>query len=215
VLPLVSRVLADYPGFDAAIKMAIETYYHRDAAHHEVASLRDRRTQLLMQIEYWVKHVSTFGNSLVDEKTAPLQVELLKVTERLIEVEKKQAEAAPSAQKLAKLAGAIKKVGQHLQNLPTPIVRQIMQILVAKMEGDLITKHVELELHLPSWLLQHPEGLERGLVEEACYKSFNETPLNYAVLIGKFRLNYTGGRRGRTKGEYSVVQEKVGSKLVA
>jgi hypothetical protein len=67
-------------------------------------------------------------------------------------------------------------------------VRQILSLMVARMEVDLMTKETEIDLQIPDWLAaslarQPMMGLDAALAS----KRFNETHLPEGVQIATYR----------------------------
>jgi len=76
-----------------------------------------------------------------------------------------------------------------------PIIRQIISLVVARMEVDMKTRETELELHIPDWLAASLSRQPRmGLDAVLACRAFNETHPSDGSEIASFRCKQTAKR---------------------
>ena len=91
----------------------------------------------------------------------------------------------------AALAKELEDFGRKIDQQDVPHIQRLLLLVVQRMEGDLVTKEVEVDLSLPSWL---GEALQRhgpvGLDELFAYRPFIKAHPENAQVLAQFKCNY-------------------------
>jgi hypothetical protein len=93
----------------------------------------------------------------------------------------------------ARLAREFEDFGRDIDQQDIPHLRRILEMLDAKFIADLVTKEVEMEFALPSWLAGALGTAGRvGLDELSAYKTFMEAHPENRVILGVFHCDGQG-----------------------
>ncbi len=81
-----------------------------------------------------------------------------------------------------------------LRSMPPSLVRQMLSLLISKLEVDLNTLDFELELSLPSWAMIHADALDRQLrlVPNLRTQTGNETQHRNHLILQRFSCTSQG-----------------------
>ena len=98
--------------------------------------------------------------------------------------------AADLAQTIEQLAQEFQEFGLQLGGADVPAIQRIMGTLVGRLEADLETKTVEIDLALPSWMAGVLEGSGRvGLEALSAYKPLIEAHPEDSLILARFRCD--------------------------
>jgi hypothetical protein len=66
----------------------------------------------------------------------------------------------PPAEKAEQADQILRRVAESVETLPNEKVNNLLKMLIGKMEADLASRNVEVEIRLPSWLAEKPTELQ-------------------------------------------------------
>ncbi|MGC4031358.1 MAG: recombinase family protein [Tepidisphaeraceae bacterium] len=203
ILPTIKQVIAGYTGMAAAVKSALShrTTGPRSDRETALARLRKQRATLLQQFDYWIGNVGSIDKSVVDDKLAGLRQQIREIGEELRNLEAGEGEQTTTGGNIRSAEQLLKTVTKGWDSFPPEVMRNILLILVKKMEIDLLTRRIDLELHLPSWAVNRSEAI-RACLEKSTAKDFvYEAHSSWAIFPRKMSFQYTAfpGYRGRAQ----------------
>lgn len=160
VLEQVRAVVADYPALRQVIREQLEAESARTRADgDELPRLEARREELARKLEWVIDHLGTLGETLAAEKVEEVRRELATLDVRIgaaRTARTARASAAPDDlnARAEAIAKSVVKLAADLGSLPTVAVRRLLEAVVERLEIDLHTMAVELDVHLPPWAVQ-------------------------------------------------------------
>lgn len=132
-------------------------------------------------------------------KITAIRKEIQQVESRLraVRTEPHQQPTDPAAaiNKLARQLGEFVSkftTGNDVNPEDVPYVNEILSLFVSKLEVDLVTKELEMELSLPSWVADRLVHRPVGLDELSACKPFIETHPENRLILGTFDCSAIG-----------------------
>lgn len=193
VLEVVCETLINRPGLEQKIKELVTAHRRQhDDDGRDRGQLEREVQRKQKQLALLSDDVSLDDDDPITRKVSALRAEIRALKIRLAEVETPCAPPAKDgAAAAAKLAKELAKFGQAPDPADIPHVQRMLRLLVGRMEADLRTKEIDLELSLPSWVgetLAHRGPV--GLVELSACRPFNQTNPENRLILGVFHCGY-------------------------
>lgn len=127
----------------------------------QVSELFKQRTALQSKLNFILETLDVVGQDAAKDKLRQLQSQLKNLGERIAKT------AVANAGSTVDVAGTVEHVlkrlaamGRSMESMPTAQLRALLSTLIAKLEVDLVTGDVELELALPNWAAFDHEAVD-------------------------------------------------------
>lgn len=188
MLAIVQTMLLRAPDIRDRIKDTIRKQYQESVVTDaDLAELKKRRDSVTRKLEFAFEELDDVGREALKGKLKKLQTELRAIDER---IRRTRPAATLSGKEIDAAADAvvdrIVTLAESMDDLPAVSLRRLLEIVVHRAVVDLETRGVELELRLPSWLMDasKPMCLDTAF---AC-KTDIETHHENSVSLMKMRL---------------------------
>lgn len=197
VLAVVREVIANRPDIRGAAARALKKRLaEQDIGSHD-------RTSLEKELNRRQRQIASAIDSLTGDDTAdrPIQERLARYREdvsRLTTTLRSTSQPAAEIDIAAvadHIAAELEDLSKNFLGNDVETVRQIIALLVGRMEVDLMTKETDIDLHVPDWLAaslsrQPMMGLDAVLASKRC----NETHPSEGITIATYRCHQTPTR---------------------
>jgi hypothetical protein len=169
----------------------------------DLAKLRKRRDSVVRQIEFAMEELSDLGREAVKRKVKKLEAELETIDKEIhraqpvVELNGEDVEAMADAviERIAELA-------RSMDQMPHVDHRRLLEAVVHRAVVDLETRNVELELHLPVWLLDSSKPMCLDATFGCKYDI--ETHHENAIPAMKIMLSWSPRARMYLRGDYGL-----------
>lgn len=126
----------------------------------DVAALKKERAAVAAKLSFVIDELDEASRDAVKEKITQLQRQLHALDDKILAA----TQGNPADQMDAdKIITAIMKqlddLAKSIQQLPPAALRNVIQLFVAKLEGDLKTKSISMELNLPKWAISDDKAI--------------------------------------------------------
>lgn len=192
VMGVVREVLLNRPNIEDTIKRLVGQHVRqRQDDEHSPQQLEREVQRKQKQLALLSDDVTIEDDDPLDRKTKALKAEINSLQQRLREARPLERRPATDVGTIAaELARELADFGRQIDQQDVPHIQRLLGLVVAKMEADLITKEIEVELSLPSWVgevLQKHGPL--GLDELSAYRPFIEAHPAHRLVLGTFRCD--------------------------
>ncbi len=139
-----------------------------------LTELQDQRKGLAEQLVFVIEELSSIGKDAAKRKIRQLESQISEIDRRVAKASKSakdEVQDIPAATE--QILRGLVDLGTRLRSLPPHTLRSILSILIVRLEVDLETKFVELDLALPNWAVFEPNTVEAqmGLDEKFLQRS--------------------------------------------
>ncbi len=182
VLDVVRDTLLSTPGLKAQLVQRIETQRQQtDVDATDLAKLESERTKIGQQIEFVIDSLGIVGKDAAKAKLQQLEAKLTAVIERIEQARAAKKIDARSPDAVAdEMIAKLTQVAATIQTLPMPTLRSLLTNLIARLEVDMTTKAVQIDLVIPAWGNGNALCLEDKAVQRSVYQAQYEIPLDSA-----------------------------------
>jgi hypothetical protein len=171
VLEIVRDVLLDASGWRDRLIGAIER--HRASASADstdLAKLDAERATLQAQIEFVIDSLGTVGQDAAKAKLQQLEAKLTTIMSRVDQAKASEPKDRRSAGAVAdEMLRNLAHVGGTIPQLSPAALRPLLQALIAKLEVDMETKAVQIDITIPAWASGNGLCLEDSSVQRPVY----------------------------------------------
>ncbi|HZZ41643.1 MAG TPA: recombinase family protein [Tepidisphaeraceae bacterium] len=196
VVGVLKAVLLNRPQMDRSLKELVDKNQQSRSKQTDVEKLAIEMKQKKRQLVLLTDQISGIADQ---DDPIERKMHAIKQSIRQIDAQLRAAEAPTAKMQIGHdkvmdhLAERLQRFGRNIERLNTPPIRRMLELLLTKLEVDLVTKEVEIELALPSWM---PDVLFRnpkvGLDELIRCRPIIETHPQNSVILGKFKCNQDG-----------------------
>jgi hypothetical protein len=153
VLKAVQEAVTSYDGIEDVVRATIDQQLAAyKLGQQDRPKLLRERERVDAQIDFWAKQIVDLGEDFVTTKTKALTAQLADVQRQLA-----QTPVAEPPMLVEEVMESVKRrcaeFASAMDKAEASLIRQVLHVLVRRMEVDLETREVELELGLPSWSL--------------------------------------------------------------
>jgi|GEM_PF-1824704 len=154
VMKVVKEAFTSFDGIEDVVRATVEEHQASDKSklHNRPRLLQDQEL-ILSKIEFWVTQLGDLGEDVVVAKVKPLKDDLAQIRRSLSQNLPVAIPTMPADEIVTVVRQLCAEYLATLTEASSAAVRQILQILVQRMEVDLETREVEIDLGLPSWSL--------------------------------------------------------------
>ena len=201
VIEIVRGVLASAPDLRAKIIRSIEHQRRKlsgDAG--DIKKLDAERINITAQIELVIESLGTLGRAAAKSKLQHLEARLADLTHRIGRAEATAPATNEDANEIAEnVINRLASIGQRLDGLPRQALRGLLQSLIGKLEVDMETRAVVIELALPDWSQISGFGGNATMCLEnsSVRKSDHEAHLALGLRIAVFHCRSSRANRDR------------------
>jgi len=156
VLAILQTMLLRAPDLRERVKDAIRNHGREAQVDHgDVAKLKEEREAVRRKLEFAIDELDEIGRDAVKARVKRWQAQLRSLDSRVDRYQpvgnlnKKDVDFATDA-----VIQRIVQFGETMDELPVPATRRLLEAVVHRAVVDLETRNVELELRLPSWLME-------------------------------------------------------------
>jgi len=182
VLEVVREVLLSTPGLKARLIQHIVTQRQQtDVDATDLAKLESERTKIGQQIEFVIDSLGSVGKDAAKAKLQQLEAKLTAVIERIEQARAtKKIDARSPAAVADEMIAKLTQVAATIQTLPMPTLRSLLTNLIARLEVDMATKAVQIDLSIPAEMGKNGLCLEDKAVQRSVYQAQYEIPFDSA-----------------------------------
>lgn len=161
VVAIVQGMLLRVPDIRERIT-AVVRQQHRETAMNDadLAELMKKREELAHKLEFALDALDDIGRDATRAKIKRWQTELRSIDEQM---RRAQPASRPKDENIESTVEVIMKrvteLGRSMDNMSNVGLRRLIKTMVHRAVVDLETRTVELELRLPSWLMDGPEPM--------------------------------------------------------
>lgn len=120
----------------------------------DVAKLRKQRETIAAKLSFIIDELDEIGRDVAKGKLAQLQAQLRALDEQISSAKRSVGASDADAETIAgDVLDQLDDLAQSIHELPPTAMRRVVQLFVARLEVDLETRAVELELRLPRWAI--------------------------------------------------------------
>lgn len=164
VLELLRDALLQAPDLRPQIRREVERQLKAALVDgDDIAKLNAEAEALRRKFEFIIDDLGTLGREVAKQKVEQIEAQLRAVNDRLVRAGAAVSGATIDVNKAADgLVGRLAQTAKTMRDLPPSSLRRLLQVLIARMEVDMVTREVEIELALPLWA-----ALDAGAYENA------------------------------------------------
>lgn len=192
VLGFLRHLLLATPDLEARVGRVVEgRAAARWAGDRQRANLETEKATLQRKLGIMIDELDEVGREVLRDKLRQAQARLRQIDKEIAAASATDEQSRDPAEIAARVMEQLRAVGQRLGGLPPHATRNVLRAMIARLEYDVETDEVELELALPAWA-----GFEiaaMGLDASATCKPCIET---HRVLTLRYRLQMLTPRWG-------------------
>ncbi len=190
VLAQVKSVLLDMPSLrDEILQQLRARAIGKTTEQDQLPKLEQERQALKAKLEWLIDHLGTVGKSTAAEKMADIEQKLMVLTARIEAARAATKKTAPVNldEQADAIANWLHGLGENIGSLPTKTLRMVLESVIERLEIDLHTRAVELDLRLPPWAENRTTGAGKELCLEATqlWRGINEAQWVFTLKIAE------------------------------
>jgi hypothetical protein len=199
IMQVLKATLLSKPDLMAGLKKVVDAQnrqQHRSADGIEQAKLDLKRCRKQLVILSDDVSIDAEDDSLT-RKVASLKQNIKLLEQRIREAASSEHQSAVDpAVNIAKLASQLEKFGDEFTPAEVPAIRAMLEVLIRRLEVDLETKEVVIELALPSWMAEAIRSTTKvGLDALSAYKPIIEAHPENGVILAIFHCEIERQRK--------------------
>lgn len=126
-----------------------------------VTALRKQREGLAAKLSFVIDELDEIGRDIAKAKIAQFQAQLRVLDEQIGRVAQTSGFSGVSVEAVVmSVLDQLDGLANTIHELPSMALRRVIQLLVAKLEVDLETRAIELELRLPTWAIGNADAIQ-------------------------------------------------------
>jgi hypothetical protein len=182
VLDVVRDILLSTP--DLKTRLVDQIVAHKEAIktdENDLAKLELQRDKLAQQMEMAIDALGSVGREAAKRKLQQLEAKLTTVVQQIEQAGRTQNSDDRSPESIAdEIIAKLTKAAATIQTLPMPTLRSLLMTLISRLEVDLATKSIEIDLAIPAWTSENSLCLEDISLRECIYEAQIKIPLDSA-----------------------------------
>jgi hypothetical protein len=182
VLDIVRDMLLQTPNVKARLVRQVETQRKSvQADATDFTKLEKERTKLGQQIEFIIDSLGTLGQDAARSKLQQLEAKLTAVVKQIDRAKATNKVDDRSPESIAEeMIAKLKKIAATIPTLPMPTFRSLLMALITRLEVDMATKSIQLDLAIPMGMGKNALCLEDKFVQNFVHEAQYEIPLDSA-----------------------------------
>jgi hypothetical protein len=182
VLDIVRDILLSTPDLNTYLIKQIEAQRKAmEKGGNDLAKLESQRAKIAQQIELAIDALGPVGQDAAKAKLQQLEAKLTAVVQQIEQARGRQKSDDRSPESIAdEIIASLTKAAATIPTLPMPMLRSLLMTLIARLEVDLTTKAVEIELAIPVSTSENALCLEYKFLKEYVYQAQMKIPLGSA-----------------------------------
>lgn len=190
VLDIVRDVLLSTPDLKNRLINQIEAQRKaKEKGETDLAKLESQREKIAQQIELAIDALGIIGKDAAKAKLQQLEAKLTAVIQQIEQAHGKQKSDDRSADSIAgEIIAKLTKAAATMQKLPMPTLRSLLMTLIARLEIDMATKTVEIEIAIPAWTSEKTLCLD----DKSFQKPVNEAQMRFTLDLAKCSYRRVG-----------------------
>ena len=152
----------------ASLRKEIERLAHEQrrnavATDDEIAALLKKRESIASKLSFLIDELDDVGREVAKAKTAELQSQLRGLDKEIARTKQQTSLGDEDVETIvASVLRQLEEIVANLHDLPPLALRRVLTLLVAKLEVDLETKSVAMELRLPQWAITAADAIKKA-----------------------------------------------------
>ncbi len=127
----------------------------------DMSSPRKQRESIAAKLSFVIDELDAIGRDVAKGKINQLQSQLRTLDDQISQVARRTAIGDQDFEAVvASVLEQFADLARNVHELPPIGLRRVIQLLVAKLEVDLTTKAVEIELRLPTWAINAADAIK-------------------------------------------------------
>jgi ElaB/YqjD/DUF883 family membrane-anchored ribosome-binding protein len=173
MLEIIRDILLNAPNLRNKLIAEIEMQRHAVSSDTaDVQKLESERDHLRSKIEFVIDSLGTVGQDAVRTKLQELESKLKSVLARIEQATETKPQDRRSAATVAdEMIQRMSLLGQTIGEMPPQAIRQLLVTMVRKMEVDMTTKAVQIELAMPDFSGQRALCLDNISVQRHVFEA--------------------------------------------
>jgi hypothetical protein len=140
------------------VREQMETMRADDA---DVTALRKQRESIAAKLSFLIDELDDVGRDAVKSKMSQLQSQLRALDQQINQAARKTALCGQDIDTMvASILHRLDELADNIQRLPPTALRRVLKLFVAKLEADLETKTIAMELRLPIWAITAADAIK-------------------------------------------------------
>jgi hypothetical protein len=182
IVDIIRDMLLSTPDLRARLIGQIEAQQTKlDADATDVDQLEKEREKISQQIEFVIDSLGTVGQQAAKAKLQQLEAKLMTVVARIDQAQSTKPEDERSAESIAdEMIAKLTEVAATIRTMPLPTLRPLLMALIARLEVDMATKTVQLDLAIPACMGKNGLCLEDKSSQRFVHEAQYEIPLESA-----------------------------------
>jgi DNA invertase Pin-like site-specific DNA recombinase len=182
VLEMVRDILLSTSDLKDRLVRQIESQRKQiDADANDLPKLEAQREKLSQQIEFVIDSLGSLGRDAAKAKLQQLESKLSAIVEMIEQARPTQKKEARSAESIAEeMIAKLTQIAETMKTLPPPMLRSLLMNLIVRLEVDMATKAIRLELAIPSWADADVICLEDRYLQKPVHEAWTQIPLESA-----------------------------------
>ena len=192
VIDLLGQVLMQAPEMRSIIEAELR---HRRAETmkdaEDLKQLAGRRDELGQMMGFVIGNLGQLGKELAAEKVRQIEAEAALLDQRIAKATAAAPHSAAIERQVETVIESMGRIEQSLDQLAPEPLRRLLQLLVPKLQVDLETRAVEIEIALPSWAAIDESAMAQALCLDgkSPWRSANEAQRADALRLAEFRCD--------------------------
>jgi len=177
------------PRIESAVREQLSVI-ERDGS--DLKDLLNQKERIAAQIEFVIDELGAIGKDAARSKIHQLEAQLATINERIAKASLSNAGAKVDVVMVVdQIMKRIADMGRKLDNLPSHGIRSLLSILIARLDVDMETRQIELELAMPNWAAFDEKAFEKrmGLDPTLLQTSTVEAQSLSATILAVFDCN--------------------------
>jgi hypothetical protein len=152
IVEFLRHLLTAMPDLEPAIRRIVETRIAARRGGNRVrAGLEKEKAALRRKLCFMIDELDEVGQDALRDKVRQSQARLREIDRQIAAAGAADEQGRDPAEIAGCVAAQLREVGARLDGLPAHAVRNVLRALIVRMEYDLETDEVVLELALPTW----------------------------------------------------------------
>ncbi|HEY1686477.1 MAG TPA: recombinase family protein [Tepidisphaeraceae bacterium] len=183
VLDVIRDALLSTPDLKSRLLEQIEIQRkQKDVSKSDLAKLEKEQEKISQQIELAIDSLGSIGKDAAKAKLQQLEAKLTAVVEKIEQARSTKKPDDRSANAIADdMIAKLTEVAATIKTLPPPTFRSLITALIARLEVDMRTKIVEIEVAIPAFMDKNALCLEDKAFQSFANQAQYEILLDSAI----------------------------------
>jgi hypothetical protein len=162
VLNILRDMLLSTPDLKSRLINQIEVQRKaKETGKTDLAKLEKEKLKISQQIELVIDSLGSVGKDAAKAKLQQLEAKLTTITEQIAQAQSTKKPDDRTADVVAnEMITNISKIAGTIKKLPAPTLRSLLMAMIARLEVDMATKTVEIDVAIPAFMVKNAMCLE-------------------------------------------------------